>query len=198
MIQEIEQKLRLSDGILTGLVKERCRQKATKATEVGLQRDEYFDTASEELRRNDLTVRIRSSAGRTLIALKGPRLHQKGGIHRRIELEFEIPNDSAIRFQLREQGLVPTAVIEKRRSEFSIDTCFVAIDTLPFIGSFVEIEGPDAAAIDSVRESLGLSVCEAVKENYTELIERAFATAGRPVRPNLDASFASESFSPLI
>ncbi|MBZ5728398.1 MAG: class IV adenylate cyclase [Acidobacteriia bacterium] len=193
MVQEIEQKLRLPDGAFAQLVEQRCRRLGTGEPAAIVQRDEYFDTSNEDLRKGDFTVRIRQAADRVFVALKGPRIHQPSGVHHRIELEFEVPDPRHLRAQLETQGLIRTAVIDKRRSEFSIQECFVALDTVPFIGSFIEIEGPSAEAIESVRNTLDLSAAVAVKENYTELLEEAFLKCGRPVRPHLVATFEAEA-----
>jgi len=192
MVHEIELKLRVQSPAMAMLVEQRCRLLATDVKDDGLQQDEYFDTPDEELRQRDFTVRIRSIQGRVRIALKGPRIHEGSGVHRRIELEFDAPDYRALRAQLDAQGLIRTAVIEKYRYEFSIQGCLVALDTLPFIGVFIEIEGPHAKAIEAVRLSLELSTADPVVDNYTELLEKTFLASGRPVRPRLVATFAAE------
>jgi predicted adenylyl cyclase CyaB len=193
MVHEIEQKLRLLDRVQAQLTEERCRRLAVADKAFTIQRDEYFDTSNEDLLKGDFTVRIRQLEDRVFIALKGPRIHQPSGVHRRIELEFEVPDQRHLRTQLETQGLLRTAVIDKRRCEFSIQQCSVALDTVPFIGSFIEIEGPSEEAIEAVRNALDLSAAVAVKENYTELLEREFLKSGRPVRPDLVATFDAES-----
>jgi predicted adenylyl cyclase CyaB len=192
MVQEIEQKFRLPDRDLTRAIEERCCELTENEGTNVVQRDEYFDTSDEELRRGDFTVRLRKAGDRVVLALKGPRVYQPGGVHRRIELEFEVSDQPKVRSQLEAQGLVITAVIDKRRREFSIQECLVALDTVPFIGAFIEIEGPSADMIEATRNALRLSADMVSKENYTELLEREFLKIGRPIRPHLVATFDAE------
>jgi adenylate cyclase class 2 len=126
-----------------------------------------------------------------MIALKGPRIHGPTGAYARIELEFEAPDEASIRSQLERQGLIQVAIVDKQRTDYIIDRCVVSIDTLPYIGSFVEIEGPDEESLHAVRIRLGLAHADAVTESYTELLEKRFAISGRPTRPNLVAVFSN-------
>jgi hypothetical protein len=69
----------------------------------------------------------------------------------------------------------------------------IAVDRLPFIGSFIEVEGDDSLAIGAVLRSLQLSSKDAVRENYTELLEAMFKEIGLPLRPSLQATFEAEA-----
>jgi predicted adenylyl cyclase CyaB len=194
MVTEIEQKIRLASDEVT-LFEERCMALARKNTEPIIQRDEYFDTSGEELKHGDFALRIRHVPGHLFIALKGPRSAGLKGNYRRIELEFEAPDQDRLQAQLDRQGLIRTALIEKQRREFAIELCSVAIDTVPFIGSFIEIEGPSDDDVTAVKSILGLSAAEPVSENYTELLEKEFLAIGRAIRPQLIATFDSEEGS---
>jgi adenylate cyclase class 2 len=46
----------------------------------------------------------------------------------------------------------------------------VELDELPYLGSFVEVEGPDEATVLAVREQLGLSDRPIVKSSYIALL----------------------------
>jgi adenylate cyclase class 2 len=155
--------------------------------------DEYFDTRAENLKEQDFTVRLRSVNGDLKVALKGPRIYLPGNIYQRIELEFSATNEGEVREQLASQGLLATAVIEKQRWVFSSDYAEIAIDRLPFIGSFIEVEGDDSSSIEAVIASLQLSSKHAVRENYSELLEARFRELGLPLRPGLQATFEAEA-----
>ena len=157
------------------------------------QRDEYFDTGDENLKEQDFTVRLRSVNGSLKVALKGPRKYLPGNVYRRIELEFSAANEEEVRAQLKRQDLTATAVIEKQRWVFSSEHAEIAIDRLPFIGSFIEVEGDTPSAIETVLASLQLSSNDAVRENYSELLEAKFKEIGLPVRPGLQATFEAEA-----
>ena len=157
------------------------------------QRDEYFDTHEENLKEQDFTVRLRSVNGNLKVALKGPRIYLPGNVYQRIELEFSAANEIEVREQLASQGLVATAVIEKQRWVFTGENAEIAIDRLPFIGSFIEVEGDAPSAIETVLASLQLSSKDAVRENYSELLEAKFKEIGLPLRPGLQATFEAEA-----
>ena len=157
------------------------------------QRDEYFDTREENLKEQDFTVRLRSVNGNLKVALKGPRIYLPGNIYQRIELEFSAANEGELREQLASQGLVATAVIEKQRWVFNGENAEIAIGRLPFIGSFIEVEGDTPSAIETALASLQLSSKDAVRENYSELLETKFKEIGLPLRPGLQATFEAEA-----
>jgi adenylate cyclase class 2 len=156
------------------------------------QRDEYFDTREENLKEQDFTVRLRFVNGNLKLALKGPRIYLPGNIYRRIELEFSAASEAEVREQLKRQDLTATAFIEKQRWVFSGEHVEIAIDRLPFIGSFIEVEGDTPSAIERVLASLQLSSKDAVRENYSELLEAKFKEIGLPLRPGLQATFEAE------
>lgn len=157
------------------------------------QRDEYFDTREENLKEQDFTVRLRSVNGNLKVALKGPRIYLRSNIYQRIELEFSATNEGEVREQLASQELLATAVVEKQRWVFSSDHAEIAIDRLPFIGSFIEVEGDDSSSIEAVLASLQLSSMDAVRENYSELLEAKFKEIGLALRPGLHATFEAET-----
>jgi adenylate cyclase class IV len=127
------------------------------------------------------------------VALKGARIYLPGNIYRRIELEFSATNEEEVPEQLKRQEVTATAVIEKQRWVFSSEHAEIAVDRLPFIGSFIEVEGDTPSAIDTVLTSLQLSSKDAVRENYSELLEARFREIGQPLRPSLQATFAAEA-----
>jgi adenylate cyclase, class 2 len=189
MAVEVELKLRVTDAATIEGVTAHCNQLAGKVQGAQLLRDEYFDTKTEHLRRCDFTVRLRIVAEKTYVALKGPRAVDSTGVYSRIELEFEVSDESSIRQQIERQGLHRVVVIEKQRSEYVLNDCRVAIDTVPFLGTFIEIEGIDRGYVEAARKLLGLHSVDPVVENYTELLEKHFLAIGRSVRPNLVATF---------
>jgi hypothetical protein len=75
----------------------------------------------------------------------------------------------------------------------SSDHAEIAIDRLPFIGSFIEVEGDTPSAIETVLTSLQPSSNDAVRENYSELLEAKFKEIGLPMRPGLHATFDAEA-----
>lgn len=156
-----------------------------------LQMDEYYDTPEGQLKKQDLVVRIRSSGKKKTIALKSPRVELPSGASSRIELEFLSADSENVHEQLLGQGLAPNEAAEKERWTFTYNECEVVLDKLPFIGSFVEIEGPSEKAISEVVDLLNLSSCRVVKKNYGELMRAKFQELRLPLT-NIFATFAKE------
>ncbi len=194
MLYETEIKIRLIDHGHFEVLLNKCKELSEKSVIFVFQRDEYYDTITEDLKHKDLNIRIRKIDGKVYIALKSPRVFVTDKIQRRIELEFEFETSDVNQLmrQIKEQGLLASAIIEKRRWNFEINGCKVAIDEVPYIGFFAEIEGLDRNSIESVLEVLRLSSQDAVAENYGELLEIEFSRLNLPLRPNLRATFSDE------
>lgn len=192
MPYETEIKIAIRNEEQKGKLLKKCQEKSKGEAGQVFQRDEYYDTQDELLKEQDLTVRLRKINDRILLALKGPRIYMTEQMHKRIELEFSVVDEREIKEQLECQKLNATTIIEKRRWSFRIHDCTVVIDELPFIGAFVEIEGSSRENIEHIMKILDLSAENAVRENYTELLEQKLPGLGLPVRPNLRATFELE------
>jgi predicted adenylyl cyclase CyaB len=155
------------------------------------QLDEYFDTPDDQLKHQDLVIRIRTEDLKKTIALKSPRIKLPSGMTNRIELEFESANGEKVHDQLSLQGLQPNEAYEKERWTFVHQECEIVLDKLPFIGTFVEIEGPSEAAIQDVVTLLKLSSCQVVSSHYGELMKAKFTELQLPLA-HIQATFAKE------
>lgn len=156
-----------------------------------LQLDEYYDTLDGQLKEQDLVIRIRSSGGKKTIALKSPRIDLPSGMTNRIEIEFLSAEGEKIHEQLLSQGLNPNEAAEKERWTFIYNDCEIVLDRLPFIGSFIEIEGPSEDAIHKIVHLLDLSSCQIVRKNYGELMMDKFRELQLPLS-NIQATFAKQ------
>lgn len=190
-LNELEIKIKLDSSDHFQKVYETCQKLFGRPTAHLVQLDEYFDTSDKQLKKQDLVIRIRTCGSKRTIALKSPRVELPSGISNRIELEFEAADGDSVREQLTRQGLQPFEAAEKERWAFVHGECEIVLDRLPFIGVFVEIEGPDEATIQGVVEALHLSKCEVVRKNYGELMKVKFAELGLPLT-NIQATFAAE------
>lgn len=192
MRTETELKLRLRSSEDMQRVLAWCRENLDNSVQVS-QRDEYYDTPTEDLRKQDLSLRLRTVNGRSFVALKSPRVFLTENIHDRIELEFEAADRDEVFANIERYGLAATAITEKRRWEFKKDDFKIVIDQLPFIGSFLEIEAPTVERITSIILMLGVSESDGVNKNYSELLEDKLKEIGLPVRPQLRATFDDET-----
>jgi adenylate cyclase class 2 len=148
------------------------------------QRDTYFDTVDRRLTRGDEALRLRRDrAGgqeRLILGYKGPK--QQDDYKKRPEIEVQVGAAPAVEALLAALGYDKALVFEKRRRLWRLRDCEVALDELPLLGVFVEIEGPDSSAIAHVQEALGLVGLSHTMDSYACLIERELLRLGRERR----------------
>jgi adenylate cyclase class IV len=79
--------------------------------------------------------------------------------------------EADVRKELSRRGLSRTWVLEKRRLEFTkpASQIVVALDEIPTLGHFAEIEGP-LLSVRQMANDLGPTLGEKERRNYKELI----------------------------
>jgi adenylate cyclase class 2 len=139
-----------------------------------VQNDIYLDDSKSTLRKTDIALRIRRHRiGRkewAELTFKGPK--QKGRFKRRKEIQFGISDADSVEMLFDEIGYKKSLVFEKKRCVWRLGRCEVALDELPLLGKFVEIEGPSEKRIVAVQKKLGLSDLPHIKEGYAVLMSR--------------------------
>jgi adenylate cyclase class 2 len=167
---EIEAKMKVNDH---AAVRERLL--AAGAARIGSahQISTLFDTADRALFKSDKGLRLREERGESgqtnlCVTYKGPRA--AGPIKSREEIEFSVADADAATRLFESLGFAPVLVFEKRRETWTLADCEIALDELPRIGSFVEIEGPSEAGILYARETLGLSDRPMIRDSYVALL----------------------------
>ena len=171
MCTEIEAKLKVDSH----------KEVVAKLTELGaefleeqLQKDYYFDDADRTLTKTDKCLRLRRQLAekneRILLTYKGAK--EKDNFKKRQQIETEVKDiDSAIKL-LSALGYEKVLVFEKRRRVWRLGKCEVALDELPLLGNFVEIEGPDDKEIAEAQGSLKLTDLPHIIESYASLMEK--------------------------
>ncbi len=166
---EIEAKLRVQD---LAPVDARLRQCGARFLGEHIQRDDYFEDGQGTLAGSDRCLRIRRETCKgeetRFVTYKGPKQH--GAYKRRQELEFEVSDPEAAQLLLAALGYQPALVVEKTRQVWELNACQIGLDLLPGLGPFVEIEGPDEAAIEGVQTAMGLADCPHIPESYACLL----------------------------
>ena len=163
-------------------------QVAAKLSELGaefgqeqLQTDYHFDNADMTLQKTDRCLRLRrqlaNGSERFFLTYKGAK--EKSSFKKRQEIEIEISDNESIRKLFTALGYEKTLVIEKKRLTWRLGDCEVALDELPLIGSFVEIEGPDEKKIEDVQKKLGLSKLPHIKKSYAGLLKDRLSELGK-------------------
>jgi len=178
---EIEAKLKVDSF---EVVEGRLKDAGALFVSQRVQTDCYFDTAEPNLARTDQALRLRTESdadGRRLIlTYKGPK--QVDDFKKRKEVNLEITDAEGLKVLLDALGYTPSLAFDKRRSVWQFEGCEVALDELPLLGTFVEIEGPDSAVISRVRQALGLTEAPHVVDSYACLIERELDRLGSTQR----------------
>jgi adenylate cyclase class 2 len=179
MYVEIEAKLKVSSF---DDVKQRLAECGATMVSQTIQRDYYFDTADHELTQADQCIRLRceSSEGseRLLLTYKGAR--QVDDFKKRQEINLPVEDAEAVEHLLNALGYFRTLAFNKRRCTWRLEGCEVALDELPLIGAFVEIEGPKSDAIARVRDMLRLTETPNVTDSYASLIATGLSRLGLP------------------
>jgi adenylate cyclase class 2 len=146
-----------------------------------LHTDAYFDDAKSSLRKADSALRLRhqliGKRDQVVITFKGPR--RKGRFKQRQEIQFEVSDGLLAEMFLAAIGYKKTLVYQKKRRVWHYGDCEIALDELPFLGKFVEIEGPGAKRIASVQKKLGLEDLSHIRESYAVMMAKELRRRGR-------------------
>ena len=170
MCIEIEAKLKVDS---LAQVERKLAELGAKFVAEQLQSDSQLDDASTTLLSTDRSLRLRrqvvGGSARHILTYKGGK--EDSDFKRRQEIETEIKDADSMRRLLSELGYEQVLVVEKKRRLWRLDRCEVALDELPLLGCFVEIEGPDEKRIADVQERLGLSDLPHIGKSYAHLIK---------------------------
>ena len=134
--------------------------------------DNYFDDANRTLTKADKCLRLRRQLTgdneKVFLTYKGPK--EKDQLKKRQEIEIEVGNVDSTRKLLSALGYDQALVVEKKRRIYRLGGCIVALDELPLLGSFVEIEGSDDEKIVNVQRDLGLADLQHIPVSYASLM----------------------------
>lgn len=137
----------------------------------------FLDRQNKTLRRTDQGLRVRVECERqpgavktVVMTHKGP--HLSGIAKTREETELQVQDEMTALTFMGALGFYETLRFEKRRDRWQLDGCLVELDTLPWLGHFVEIEGPSEEAIQAVRQKLGLAGYPLESTGYAAMISR--------------------------
>jgi predicted adenylyl cyclase CyaB len=146
-----------------------------------LQTDYFFDDVNGILIKQDRCLRLRKqkvgNSESCFLTYKGPK--EKSDLKKRQEIEFTIEDaDSAFKL-LQALGYKQVLVSEKKRRLWHFENCEVALDMLPLLGDFVEIEGPDEEKISHVKNSLGLTDLPNISKSYATMLSEKLQQSGK-------------------
>lgn len=139
-----------------------------------LETNVFLDTEDRSLLAADEGLRLRvnrnveSGREQHIVTYKGPR--QMGPLKSREEVELTVDNGSDAIALLERLGFLKMLSFEKRRESWKLELCKVELDELPYLGSYVEVEGPTEESVLRIRDALGLSDRPIVKASYVSLL----------------------------
>ncbi len=162
--EESEVKLPCDD--LTTLRSRLIEAGATTKTPIHFESNDLYDDSQARFSGSGRVLRVRRAGGETILTYKGAARFQDGAKIRE-ERETKVSNPDELQAILAALGLSPTFRYEKRREEWKLGACVVALDHTP-IGDFVEVEG-DPGAIRRVLGSLQLDSSAALPYSYAKL-----------------------------
>lgn len=181
MALEIEIKLKVDSLQPTA---EKLKQLGAKFEGDYLQIDSYYDDEKDSLVNSDRCLRIRkhkNHLGQAIeLTYKGARENHRFKTRREIGIKVDKAEELAELFQ--QLGYKIRLTLEKKRSLWDYHDCKVALDELPLIGAYVEIEGPSDQIIEQVQKDLGLENFKHEPASYAHLMEQAIAKAGLNTR----------------
>lgn len=114
------------------------------------------------------TIVLEGPAKPATVTFKGPR--EPGPYKRRQELEVAISDAERMGDLLAALGYHEVLLYEKNRESWQLGDCRVELDELPHLGRFVEIEGPDEAAVAAAAATLGFAEASLVPDSYVALV----------------------------
>ena len=130
-----------------------------------LQHDILFDTADRQLGQRGSALRIRFEDGAGVVTFKGPVM--PGAMKLREEHESKVEDPEALRRVLEGLGYRAWFTYEKFREEFALPEVVAAIDETP-VGTFVELEGTEAAILAATR-LIGRTSADFILASYRTL-----------------------------
>lgn len=170
MYVEIEVKLKINSS---SEIEQKLAELGAEFLAEQLQTDYFFDDVNTALTTTDRCLRLRrqsvDGSERFFLTYKGAK--EKSNFKKRREIDIEIIESDSTQKLLSALGYEKVQVIEKKRRLWQLGECFVALDQLPLLGDFVEIEGPDDKTIADVQDKLGLANLSHIAKSYAQLIK---------------------------
>ena len=165
----------------------RSRLQEARAERIGcvLETNLIFDDPDGTLFAGDRGLRVRSAEAidgpdqPATLTYKGPR--RPADLKTRQEVELTVSDAHAARELLIALGFVAALTYQKRRETWALGDCHVELDTVPHLGEYVEVEGPDESAVRGGLRALGLADAPLVEESYIALLVGHCRTHNLPV-----------------
>lgn len=133
------------------------------------ERNLRFDKPSGKLSKARQVLRLRQNGDRAILTFKSDR-NSSDTLADREEIETDVSDFERTRLILERLGFEVDFIYEKFRAIYTLDDCGIFIDHTP-IGDYVEIEGPDEAAIQTAADRIGLDWGTRLGQGYRALFK---------------------------
>lgn len=179
---EIEAKMRVPDF---AAVRARLVDRGARFVGRYAETNYILDRVDGSLRASGCGLRVRSMdtvEGRDVAAtmtFKGPVL--KSSVKTREEIEIDISDTDTSLSLLTAIGFQTVMSYRKRRERWDLGDCHIELDEVPLLGTFVEVEGPDEAAVRKARRRIGLGDEPHIRTGYVRMLSDRCRETGRPV-----------------
>ena len=160
-------------------VSERLRALGAVFRGGGREDNRVFDTPSDDLLARGVLLRVRVVEGAPGGLLTVKAAVRAGAFKTREEYETRVDDPGALAVAFAALGYVQKRRYQKHRDEWDWRGTHIAVDTLPEMGDFVEVEGSEDA-IHGVLAELGFDPAAHRQENYLALWDAYRATRGEP------------------
>ncbi len=186
--KEVELKFHLASG--PGAIRHRLAEIGARGGPPVHEIDIYLDLPGGRLAAEGRVLRLRRDASGVLLTYKGPPA--PGTIFsEREERQVRLADLEAILGVLEALGYRPARRKEKIRESFSYGEVTICLDRLPFLGYYLEIEGP-RRAIARAAAQLGLDLESGTNLSYLELFQRYGRERATDPGPVEEMLFAAE------
>jgi predicted adenylyl cyclase CyaB len=178
MCVEIEAKLKVDS---LSEIEQKLAELGARFVGEQLQTDYFFDNAKSMLIKEDKCLRLRrqlvAKNESCFLTYKGAQ--EKSNLKKRQEIEFEIIDSDSAHKLLLALGYEQVLIVDKKRRLWQFGDCDIALDTLPLLGDFVEIEGPDEEKIAYVKNNLGLTDVPHILKSYASMLREQLQQLGQ-------------------
>lgn len=126
-----------------------------------------------------LRLRVEDGAEHALLTIKKPA--RQSEFKSRQEYEVTVESKSAMLMALQALGYDVVWYYEKKRARWRYNGCTIALDDLPQIGSFIEIEAGTESRISEALQQLDINPNDHVDGTYRSLYEQYCEKYGHSV-----------------
>jgi predicted adenylyl cyclase CyaB len=183
MAVEIEAKMKVDS---LEAIQERLTKLGAEPKGEAIEVNTFFDTDDRSLLAADKGLRLRTATPlpegkpKYTMTFKGPRQH--GPLKSREEKELGVDSAKNATALLEILGFHHILSFEKKRQSWELGDCKVELDELPYLGVFVEIEGPKEDSVMKIRQSLELADEPIIKASYVALLMTHLQESGSASR----------------